>query len=239
MTQQDDSSDTIERDIEGTRARIDERLSALQDSVLPTEFAGQAINYARENGAKLASGVGRTVREHPIPSILTAAGITWLLLASRDTSSTGSETVDRAVGKAGDKISSAGSAARDKAGEYAGAARERGGQAASAVNTFAQEHPLAVGAIGLALGAVIGAALSPTRREDELFGDKADRARDHLKTTTRETVDHAREVAAAAVEAGLQEGKKEAEDRGLKPGANDDDKDTTASKKAASAKKSD
>jgi hypothetical protein len=87
-------------------------------------------------------------------------------------------------------------------------------QAARAQNTISQlihEQPLLVGAIGLAIGAVIGTGLPRSRREDELMGE----ASASLKATAAET---AREQFAHVQESGgriAEKVRSAAEDQGL------------------------
>lgn len=253
MSTQDQSSEEIERSIEGTRTRIDAGLDSLQEKFSPTQAASHAYRFARDNGANIASGIGRTVRENPMPVILTAAGVTWLLLSSRKKSpqanhntngvASGHGADQGIAAAAGEKVSNLGAGARDAAGavrdkaaDYAGTVREKGGQVASAAGTFAEEHPLAVGAIGLALGAVIGAALAPTAREDRILGATADEAKTAIKDAAREKAEHAKEVAAAAAEEGVQRAREEAEKKGLTPEAlkrsNETTKSATSNKSA-------
>jgi len=47
-------------------------------------------------------------------------------------------------------------------------------EAAKSSKTFLQKHPLAVGAVSLGLGALIGALLPTTRREDAMMGEQRD-----------------------------------------------------------------
>lgn len=56
------------------------------------------------------------------------------------------------------------------AGSTYRSARESAGQAAQRVGQSAKDNPLAIVAGGLAVGAVVGALLPKTRREDELLG---------------------------------------------------------------------
>lgn len=222
MSTQEPSPEEIEENIKGTRARIDDSIESLQDQISPTQIAGQAVSYAREHGGAIASSVGRTVREHPVPVILTAAGLAWLAFSSRKKANTqpdvpsydgGADT--GVVGKAGEKLANAGSSVKNAAGVV----QDKGSQAVSAAGTFAEEHPLAVGAIGLALGAIIGTALAPTQREDRVLGPKADGAKAFVKDTAKEKVEQAREVAAAAVDSGVERAKTEADEKGLTPEA--------------------
>ena len=62
-----------------------------------------------------------------------------------------------------------------------GADRARGG-----FNQLLQEQPLALGAIGIALGALLAAAVPPTRREDEMLGEASDRVTGQLRSKAEE-----------------------------------------------------
>ncbi|AHL74698.1 hypothetical protein CH92_06130 [Stutzerimonas stutzeri] len=62
-----------------------------------------------------------------------------------------------------------------------GADRARGG-----FNQLLQEQPLALGAIGIALGALLAASVPPTRREDEALGEMSDRMTDKLRHKAEE-----------------------------------------------------
>jgi hypothetical protein len=75
------------------------------------------------------------------------------------------------------------------------------------------EHPLVLGALGLAVGAAIGAALPATEKEDEWLGDTRDRLTDRAKEAGREQVEKARAAAGAAYSAAREE----AERQGLTP----------------------
>jgi hypothetical protein len=75
------------------------------------------------------------------------------------------------------------------------------------------EHPLVLGALGLAVGAAIGAALPATEKEDEWLGDTRDRLTDRAKEAGREQIEKARAAAGAAYSAAREE----AERQGLTP----------------------
>lgn len=144
-------------------------------------------------------------------------------------------SVGDAAHAAGDSLSSAASQVSDGASRYAHDARDaayeagrevyRGaayaGERASQLGRRAQrsfldtlqEEPLILGAVAVAIGAAIGAALPSTRTEDEWLGETRDRLRDDALGYGRETLDKATHVAERAFEAGDAE----AEKRGLKP----------------------
>ncbi|MFC3226276.1 DUF3618 domain-containing protein [Marinibaculum pumilum] len=83
--------------------------------------------------------------------------------------------------------------ARDKAGHLAHEAKVRGIRAKDATGEFVDRNPLAVGALGLVAGAVIGAMLPATRKERQYVGPY------------REAAEHyADETAATAVRQGTE-----------------------------------
>jgi ElaB/YqjD/DUF883 family membrane-anchored ribosome-binding protein len=94
------------------------------------------------------------------------------------------------------------------AGRYGRRARE------GLVETF-YEHPLVLGSIGVAVGAAIGAALPPTRTEDEWMGETRDRLKREAAEAGREQFAKARAAAGAAVGAAREE----ADRQGLTPEA--------------------
>jgi hypothetical protein len=75
------------------------------------------------------------------------------------------------------------------------------------------EQPLVLGALGLAAGAAIGAALPATEREDEWLGESRDRLKERAKEVSWEQVEKARATASAAYSAAREE----AERQGLTP----------------------
>jgi hypothetical protein len=101
-----------------------------------------------------------------------------------------------------------------RSGRYVGhegrrLAREGGNQ----VMTAMREQPLVVGAVLVAIGAAIGAALPSSRKEDELMGKSRDRLRDKAAEFGEDVVDRAGHVAKTAMRAADQQ----AGEVGLKP----------------------
>lgn len=80
MTQ---SSEKLERDIEAARNRLGEDLDELQRRITPGLLVDQLADYARGGPvAEFAVNLGREVRHYPLPLLLTAAGIAWLIFAT-------------------------------------------------------------------------------------------------------------------------------------------------------------
>lgn len=94
----------------------------------------------------------------------------------------------------------------DKAHDAADAVRSGAHRASEGMHRMLEENPMAVGALAIAAGALLGAVIPKTRKEDELMGPTSDRLTDKAKEkakeaarTGRETlVEASREVTAAS-----------------------------------------
>jgi ElaB/YqjD/DUF883 family membrane-anchored ribosome-binding protein len=73
---------TLEREIDQTRANMDRTLGALERKLSPGQLLDQAMEFARENGGEFANNLGRSVKENPVPALLTAVGIAWMVASS-------------------------------------------------------------------------------------------------------------------------------------------------------------
>jgi len=107
--------------------------------------------------------------------------------------------------------------ARELAARGAGDSRARasryGRRARQGFLHTLDEHPLVLGAIGLALGAALGSALPPSESEDRLMGQTRDRLKRQAVKTGHEQVRKAEAGARAAYTAAREE----AERQGLTP----------------------
>lgn len=72
-------------------------------------------------------------------------------------------------------------------------ARQQSMRARQGFNQMLDENPLALGAIGVALGALLAAALPITEQENQLLGKASDRVTDKARDAVRSTVADARE----------------------------------------------
>ena len=73
------------------------------------------------------------------------------------------------------------------------------------------EQPLVVAALGIAVGAALGAALPGTDTEDRLLGERADAVKQQAADLAREQYEHAKDVVGSTVDSV----KREAESQGL------------------------
>lgn len=234
----------LEREIEQQRRHIEGIVQALENKLSPGEIFDRVLSFGKGTGRDFAGNLTNTVKENPVPALLTAAGLLWLYASSRQSSSVTStslvvvdaemmdddETFESHSGSngIGERLHSAKSAIGDKAHGAASSIRSgaqgakqsirsgartakesiRSGartakdsvssgvhRAKEGYGTMLQENPLAAGAIAVAVGAVLGALMPPTRKEDEVFGEASDRLGDRLKAKAREQKDRLSEEA--------------------------------------------
>jgi ElaB/YqjD/DUF883 family membrane-anchored ribosome-binding protein len=227
----------IEAEIARTRSDLDQTLTAIEHRLTPGQLIDQGLHYLRQSGGReFAANLSTSVQRNPLPVTLVGIGLGWLMLAGNSSGrpSSGSGHMRERAGEAADRISEASSAARQSLGESARAARERISSTTSSMREqmshmsetvrqqaerarggfdyMLREQPLALGAIGLALGAVLAAAMPRTRKEDELMGEARDRLAEQAKEAGREQLDKAQQVASAAAGAATRE----AERQGMK-----------------------
>jgi ElaB/YqjD/DUF883 family membrane-anchored ribosome-binding protein len=218
--------DEILAEIERTRHDMDSTLTAIEHRLTPGQLFDQGVAYLRESGGhEFVQNLGTQAKNNPMPIALVGIGLAWLMASGKNpparygTSDYGPSLGERA-GELGHKISGTTHAvedrmrqARDTLSSAGRTARERMNSARDSMDYMMREHPLALGAIGVAIGAVVAAMAPRTRKEDELMGDTRDRLLDQAKEAGKEKLEQAKEVAHKAVGAAT----KEAEQRGLKP----------------------
>jgi len=76
-------SEQLEREAEQTRRQLAEWLEELRSRVTPGQVIDQLADFAREGAAAdFLRNLGREIRENPIPVLLIAVGIGWLVIAA-------------------------------------------------------------------------------------------------------------------------------------------------------------
>lgn len=210
MVKTNPGTDTIEENIRATRQDIDDKVERIRERLSPGDLVDSVVHFARSNGGAIAGGVGRTLRDHPIPVAMIGAGVVWLALSSyyqsgdedyedEDAETTAHKLRERAA--AVGKSARAGAAeVRDKAGRVGHRARVQAARATRSGGDFVREHPLLVGAAGIAAGVAIAAALPRTKSEDNVFGERAERVKKAAKSTAKKEGRAVREAAKSAVE---------------------------------------
>jgi Protein of unknown function (DUF3618) len=178
--------DDLEREADQIRADMNRTLDALERKFSPGQLLDRSLVYLREHGGDWTRNVGETVRRNPVPVLMTVAGITWLLGSSlwsrtREQSpllegEIEDELDDDFIGddftdEPGDEPLRAG-----RFQEGVAATRERAQHVQQRVSSLMDEQPLAFGAIAVAIGAIIGAAIPTTAYENRTVGQMRDRA---------------------------------------------------------------
>jgi hypothetical protein len=159
-----------------------------------------------------ASGIGESATEAGA-SIREAAYATGTRV-SEAALQAGSAVAD-AASRAGPAMSDVAERPASEMGRSAGdaraAARDLGRPARSGISDLVDRHPLVLGGIGLALGALIAAAFRPTEIEARLFGEASDR----FKRRAREMLEEQFERAQTIDERAYQTASSEAQVQGV------------------------
>jgi hypothetical protein len=236
-------TDTIEEDVRTTRHDMEDRMERLGHHSAG-DVVDSVLEFARSNGGAIASGIGRTVRDYPMPLAMIGAGIAWIALSSRSDRDDyedemgyeyyGSRSREGMTGKLRQRAAEAGEGLRERAadlgeraGELSHKAREQARRAGRGGGRFVRDHPVLIGAAGIAVGAALAAALPRTSREDSVFGERAERARQAAKEAALREGRKVQEAAKAAVE----KAREAAEQKG--PSAGDFKRDLERTAKAA------
>jgi ElaB/YqjD/DUF883 family membrane-anchored ribosome-binding protein len=222
-------------EIERTRADMGETVDAIQGRLSPENLKEQAKDRVREatvgRAQEAGSTVVETIRENPLPTILTTIGLSWLFMSARRQSSAqqryeeldpAGPSAGQAVERARDKVGETAGQVQDKAEQVAEQAQDRAGrlgdqalhQARRATGGFQQmlqENPLTVGALAVATGAAVGLAIPETSREHEVMGE----ARDTLVEKAQEKAQDAQQRVQRVAEEAQSAARDEAENQGL------------------------
>jgi ElaB/YqjD/DUF883 family membrane-anchored ribosome-binding protein len=215
---------TIERRSDAIRADMNQTLDALQRQVSPGALVDRGMDLFREHGGDLGANLGRSIRENPMPALLTLVGVGWMILSSRPSTAgapvatggdaSGSMSTTGTMGDAGatsgggiagavaplaDKLHDGRERVAERSRAAADAARERAQRANQGFQRLLDEQPLVVGALGIAAGALLGALVPESDRERELLGDARERAVAKAKDLGAQGYERARETATQAV----------------------------------------
>lgn len=111
-----------------------------------------------------------------------------------ETVATTRESAARSAQAVTEKWTHAASTVRERARQAARSGRRQAERARSGFDYMLREQPLALGAIGLAVGALVAAAVPRTRQEDEWMGEVSDRVGEQAKDLAEEQLDKARQM---------------------------------------------
>jgi hypothetical protein len=78
------SSAQLEREVEDSRARVNETLSEIRDRMSPGQVVDEVMAFAKNNGgADFTRNLVTQARDNPLPVVLIGAGIAWLMSGRR------------------------------------------------------------------------------------------------------------------------------------------------------------
>lgn len=134
----------------------------------------------------------------------------------------GGSSAGQAVGRARDKVGETTTQVQDRAGQAASRTQDRAGRLAEGARYQArrasggfqrmlQENPLAVGALGVGVGAAVGLAIPETNKEHEVMGE----ARDNLVEKAQEKAQDAQQRVQRVAEEAQSAARQEADNQGL------------------------
>jgi ElaB/YqjD/DUF883 family membrane-anchored ribosome-binding protein len=192
------------------------------------------IGRVEETARGMSEMVMETIKRNPIPAAMAGAGLALLWMNRSANASTngqrqgyrydpgtgyyeaeggqsGSQGIGERVGEGASAVKHRAGQVGEDVGEAVGQARENVGQAVGQVGNqldrFMQASPIAMGAIALGAGAVIGALVPETNAEREVLGD----AGRQIGTAVRDTVQEATDRAEEAVEQAERSAKQSAQ----------------------------
>jgi ElaB/YqjD/DUF883 family membrane-anchored ribosome-binding protein len=113
-------------------------------------------------------------------------------------------TARQVAGSVRERASMVADTARERMAQAADTARYQADRVRSGYDHLVNEQPLALGAIGLAIGALLGAATPRTRQEDRLMGPARDRLADDLQEAAREPLERAVHAASAVADTAVE-----------------------------------
>lgn len=215
---------------------------SVRDNPLPILLIGAGIGWLMTSNGRARGHAG----ELPPPSQHLEGGEARERMsdAAAEAQSRASEMGERALEAAGNVAEATGDRLRGfrdsarsagtRSGELTHETRHRmqrfGAQAQQRWSRMAEEQPLVLGAIGLALGAALAAGLPATRFENRLMGSASDTVKDKATRTAQHQYEHAKQVASETYE----DVAKDLDERGLSS-ENVADSAASAVKKAGAA----
>jgi hypothetical protein len=164
-------------EIHRTRDEMDHTLQAIEHRLTPGQLVDQGLEYLKKSGAReYVSNLSGSVKTHPLPATLTGIGIAWLMAVGNKQPSQ-----QPSYSQSGPGIGERMQSAKDRASQIGSSARQQLDRARGGWDSMLNEHPLALGAIGLAIGAVCAAMAPRTEKEDKLMGQARDDLLDKMK----------------------------------------------------------
>ncbi|MGN2244707.1 DUF3618 domain-containing protein [Frateuria sp. GZRR33] len=209
----------LEREIDQQRADINHIVDALENKLSPGQLFDRMVHFGKGTGSEFAQNIGNAVKANPVPALLTTVGLVWLYASrnepaplrspyagtgtddgtgimdrAREMGSDVSDTVSSTWNQARSRVADTTARMADTAHGARDTLMHQKDRAVQGYNTLLHENPLALGAIGVAIGALLGAALPTTEPENRLMGEASDHLADKAKEAVQTGADKARDV---------------------------------------------
>jgi hypothetical protein len=72
----------LERDVDAEREQVSQTIDALQAKADLGNVVDQIVKAVGKNGGEVSRNLGRTLRDNPLPALLTGVGLAWLMAGS-------------------------------------------------------------------------------------------------------------------------------------------------------------
>lgn len=126
----DKSPEDLEREIDAKRASISNLVDSLESRFTPGQLFDQALSYTKGNGGEFFQNLGTTLKNNPVPTVLTGVGLAWLAMNQNKPFQPGSTSSGSGLGgkvsQVVDQVSQAFSGAGDRLHGAADTARDHG-----------------------------------------------------------------------------------------------------------------
>lgn len=157
MAETNPDPEQIEQDLAQTRARIDHRLSDLEERLSPAQLLNQGLQrLSGADGADFTRDMLARARANPLPVLMTGMGLAWWFLSEKS----GKPSRTSRFGP-GEVQPLGGSTRASSSGKSADSMTASG-------NTI-----LALGALGAAVGAILAMTVPMTSYEERALGGAA------------------------------------------------------------------
>jgi hypothetical protein len=153
-------------------------------------------------GTDFVSVIGVAIRDNPLPAALIGMGLAWLITGGKSPAKAAFGAVGNGLSTLGSQMSEGVRSASDAVTDSAASAIEgvRAGASVASIRStvggILQQQPLLLGAIGLAIGAGVGASLPVSDIETQYLGDASAEFQAKARAVVEEKRERASEIAA-------------------------------------------
>lgn len=226
------SPETIEREIDAQRENIGHIVDALESKFTPGQMFDQALLMMQSNGSTFLTNLGTSVRNNPVPAVLTSVGLMWLMMSQNrpptpreyrvepdvdwtddlaEGLTDGMDSARQRLHNTTDSLKDSYQAVKGKAAHLSDSLHAKTDHLSHAVhdtsdrlarrthemgdqfNHLLKEQPLLMAAMGIAVGALLGAALPTTATERRYLGRISASLTSKVKQQAREGYEAVRE----------------------------------------------